>query len=57
LVIREKKQLLNDERENNPVEGKDYLGKRCHRLGPNRENIAVIRSLAIAMNLLVLNIE
>jgi hypothetical protein len=57
LVIREKKQLLNDQRQNNPVEGKGYLEKRCYKQGPNPENIAVIQSLAITMNPLVLNIE
>ena len=53
----EKRQLINDQRQRNAVEGKFGQGKRRYGLGLTREKLAVTQGSSIAMNVLVMNLQ
>jgi IS5 family transposase len=40
MVAAEKLQIINDQRQRNPIEGKIGQGKRCNGLGLIREKLA-----------------
>jgi transposase, IS5 family len=57
LVAEEKRQFLDDQRQRNAVEGKIGQGKRRYGLGLIREKLTVTQGSAIALNVLVMNLE
>lgn len=57
LVAAEKQQFLDDQRKRNAVEGTIGQGKRRYGLGLIREKFAVTHGSAIAMNVLVMNVQ
>ncbi|MBC1262236.1 transposase [Synechococcus sp. BSF8S] len=57
LVAAEKQQFLADQRQRNAVEGKIGQGKRRFGMGLIRENLAVTQGSAIALSVLVMNLE
>ena len=57
LVAAEKKQFLDDQRQRNAVECKIGQGKRRYGLGLIREKLATTQGSAIALNLLVMNLQ
>ena len=57
LVAEAKKQFADDQRQRNAVEGKFGQGKRRFGLGLIREKLAVTQGSAIAMTMLVMNLE
>lgn len=56
-MAEEKRQFLDDQRQRNAVEGKIGQGKRRYGLGLIREKLAVTQGSAIALNVLVMNLE
>jgi len=57
LVAEEKRQFLDDQRQRNAVEGKIGQGKRRFGLGLIREKLAATQGSAIALAVLVMNLE
>jgi hypothetical protein len=57
LLAEEKKQFLDDQRQRNAVEGKIGQGKRRYGLGLIREKLATTQGSAIALNVLVMNLD
>ncbi|WP_233130368.1 IS5 family transposase [Synechococcus sp. 1G10] len=57
LVAEEKRQFLDDQRQRNAVEGKIGQGKRRFGLGLIREKLAATQGTAIALAVLVMNLE
>lgn len=57
LVAAEKKQFLDDQRQRNAVEGKIGQGKRRYGLGLIREKLSITQGSAIALNVLVMNLQ
>lgn len=57
LLAEEKKQFLDDQRQRNAVEGKIGQGKRRYGLGLIREKLAITQGSAIALNVLVMNLD
>ena len=57
LVAEAKRQFADDQRQRNAVEGKFGQGKRRFGLGLIREKLAVTQGSAIAMTMLVMNLE
>jgi hypothetical protein len=57
LLAEEKKQFLDDQRLRNAVEGKIGQGKRRYGLGLIREKLATTQGSAIALNVLVMNLD
>ena len=57
LVVAEKQQFLDDQRQRNAVEGKIGQGKRRFGLGLIREKLVATQSSTIAMNVLVMNLQ
>jgi hypothetical protein len=57
LVAESKRQFADDQRQRNAVEGKFGQGKRRFGLGLVREKLAVTQRSAIAMTMLVMNLE
>jgi hypothetical protein len=57
LLAEEKKLFLDDQRRRNAVEGKIGQGKRRNGLDLIREKLATTQSSAIALNVLVMNLE
>lgn len=57
LLAEEKKQFLDDQRHRNAVEGKIGQGKRRYGLGLIRETLAITQRSAIALNVLVMNLD
>jgi hypothetical protein len=57
LVAVEKRQFIDDQRQRNAVEGKIGQGKRRFGLGLIREKLAVTQRSAIALSVLVMNLE
>lgn len=57
LVAEEKRQFIDDQRRRNAVEGKIGQGKRRFGLGLIREKLAVTQGSAIALSVLVMNLE
>jgi transposase, IS5 family len=57
LLAEEKKQFLDDQRQRNAVEGKIGQGKRRFGLDLIREKLATTQGSAIALNVLVMNLE
>jgi hypothetical protein len=57
LVAEQKRQFVDDQRQRNAVEGKIGQGKRRYGLGLIREKLAVTQGSAIALNVLVMNLE
>jgi IS5 family transposase len=57
LVAKEKRQLHDDQRRRNAVEGRFGQGKRRYGLGLSLEKIALTQGSTIAMNILVMNLK
>jgi hypothetical protein len=57
LVAEAKRQFADDQRQRNAVEGRFGQGKRRFGLGLIREKLAVTQGSAIAMTMLVMNLE
>jgi hypothetical protein len=57
LLAEEKRQILDDQRQRNAVEGMIGQGKRRFGLGLIREKLAITQGATIAMNELVMNLE
>jgi transposase, IS5 family len=57
LVAEEKKQFLDDQRQRNAVEGKIGQGKRRYGLDLIREKLDTTQGSAIALNVLVMNLD
>jgi len=57
LLTEEKKQFVDDQRRRNAVEGKICQGKRQHGLDLTREKLVTTKGSAIALNVLVMNLE
>jgi hypothetical protein len=57
LLAEEKKQFADDQRQRNAVEGKIGQGKRRYGLDLIREKLATTQGSAIALNVLVMNLE
>jgi hypothetical protein len=57
IVAVEKRQFIDDQRQRNAVEGKIGQGKRRFGLGLIREKLAVTQRSAIALSVLVMNLE
>lgn len=57
LLAEEKKQFLDDQRQRNAVEGKIGQGKRRYGLDLTREKLATTQGSAIALNVLVMNLD
>ena len=57
LLAEAKRQFAYDQRQRNAVEGKSGQGKRRFGLGLIREKLAVTQGSAIAMTMLVMNLE
>ncbi len=57
LVAAEKQQFLADQRQRYAVEGKNGQGKRRFGMGLIREKLAVTQGSAIALSVLVMNLE
>ena len=57
LLAEVKKQLLDDQQQRNAVEGKIGQGKRRYGLDLIREKLATTQGSAIALNVLVMNLD
>lgn len=57
LLAKEKKQFLDDQRQRNAVEGKIGQGKRRYGLDLIREKLSTTQGSAIALNVLVMNLD
>jgi hypothetical protein len=57
LVAAEKQQFMDDQRQRNAVEGKIGQGKRRYGLGLIMEKLPVTQGSAIAVNVLVMNLQ
>jgi len=57
LLAEDKRQFLDDQRQRNAVEGKIGQGKRRFGLGLIREKLPATQGSAIALNVLVMNLE
>ena len=57
LQAEEKKQFADDQRQRNAVEGKIGQGKRRYGLDLIREKLAITQGSAIALNVLVMNLQ
>jgi hypothetical protein len=57
LVAAEKRQLIDDQRQRNAVEGKIGQGKRRYGLGLIREKLLATQGSTIAINVLVMNLQ
>ncbi|MFM7641219.1 MAG: transposase, partial [Cyanobium sp.] len=57
LLAAEKKQFLDDQRQRNAVEGKIGQGKRRYGLDLIREKLSTTQGSAIALNVLVMNLD
>ena len=57
MLAAEKKQFLDDQRQRNAVEGKIGQAKRRYGLGLICEKLATTQGSAIALNVLVMNLE
>jgi len=57
LLAKEKKEFLDDQRQRNAVEGKIGQGKRGYGLGLIREKLDTTQGCAIALKVLVMNLD
>lgn len=57
MLAEEKKQFVDDQRRRNAVEGKIGQGKRRYGLDLIREKLPTTQGSAIALNVLVMNLE
>lgn len=57
LVAEARRQVADDQRQHNSVEGKIDQEKRRFGLGPNRKKLAVTQGSGIAMTILAMNLE
>ena len=57
LVVAEKRQFINDQRQRNAVEGKIGQGKRLYGLGLIREKLSVTQGSTIAITVLAMNLQ
>jgi len=57
LLAEEKKQFLDDQRQRNALEGKIGQGKRRYGLNLIREKLDTTQGPAIALNVLVMNLD
>lgn len=57
LLTEEKRQFLDDQRQRNAVEGKTGQGKRRFGLDLIHEKLATTQGSAIALNVLVMNLD
>jgi hypothetical protein len=57
LVVAEKQQFIDDQRQRNAVEGKIGQGKRRYGLGLIREKLAATQGSTIAINVLVMKLQ
>jgi len=57
LLAEEKKKFVDDQRRRNAVEGKFGQGKRRYGLDLIREKLVTTQGSAIALNVLVMNLE